>query len=98
METDLGYNEGEFLCLMLGDGLRHQQASAQAIQSGTCRGDAETSWTNVVSAPLFHLPSLLTELGPHSQCHCPGFSCGLQIVDNSDPKFSSHLPLLLQLF
>lgn len=32
METDLGYNEGEFLCLML--------------------GDAETSWTNVVSAPL----------------------------------------------
>lgn len=32
--------------------LRHQQVGARAIQSGTCRSDAETRWTSVVFASL----------------------------------------------
>lgn len=39
-------------CVMLGDILGHQQASAQAIQSGILRRAAGTSWASVVSAPL----------------------------------------------
>lgn len=50
METDLGYDEGQFICLMLADSLRHQQASAQDIHRGACGRDAET--ISAVSVPL----------------------------------------------
>lgn len=74
METDLGYDEGQFICLMLADSLRHQQASAQDIHRGACGRDARPSV--LCLHLLFHLPSLLTNLGVHPQGHCPWFSLG----------------------